>query len=107
MGTNKRYPSRERAPQPPAPSLPPDWHPRRIARPVEWELHNGWPPDPLAVIRRIEIPEGNQVRVVFRAVTWAPTSEHRELIGYYPDGDAASAAAWHHFHDRHQLCRHG
>jgi hypothetical protein len=83
-----------------------DWHPSQIARPVEWEMCNGWPPDPLAVIRRIERPNGNVPLVRYRAVTWAAKSTGRELIGYYETGDDAAKAGWEHFHGRHAFCQH-
>lgn len=102
MGTNKRYPSHEGAAKKPAP----DWSPSQTALPVEWELRNGWPPDPLAIIRRIERPNGNHVVVRYRAVTWSVESGGRQLIGYYPTGDEAAKAGWEHFHGRHAWCQH-
>lgn len=69
-------------------------------------MHNGWPPDPIAVIRRMERQNGNLTDVYFRAVTRAPTSEGRELIGYYRTGDEAAEAAWAHRHRDHRLCTH-
>ena len=48
------------------------WHPKHIAKPSEWELRNGWPPDPIGVVKRLEL---GPMRVVwFRAVTWKATS---------------------------------
>lgn len=70
-----------------------DWHPRHLAAPVEWVLKVPGQPEPIAVVRRLRI-EG---RRVFRAVTWAPTSAGRELIGYYRDGDAAAVAVWRRY----------
>lgn len=70
-----------------------EWHPRRLALPVEWVLRVPGHPEPVAVIRRLRF-EG---RTVFRAVTWAPSSGGRELIGYYRDGDAAAMAAWRRY----------
>lgn len=101
LGSNKRYPSHEGTPK-----NVDDWHPSMTALPVEWELRNGWPVEPLAVIRRIERPNGNLVVIRFRAVTWAPTSEGRKLVGYYETGDAAAQAGWEHFHGRHAWCQH-
>jgi hypothetical protein len=69
-------------------------------------MHNGWPPEPIAVIRRVERVNGNVPVVRFRAVTWAPNSEGRELIGYYRTGDEAASAAWEHGRRRHALCQH-
>jgi hypothetical protein len=70
-------------------------------------MHNGWPPDPIAVIRRVESMNGNVPKVRYRVVTWAPTSDDRELIGYYKTGDDAAQAAWEHRARRHGLCQHG
>lgn len=107
MGTNKRYPSREPVRRPPPHSEPiTNWHPSRIAKPVEWHMHNGWPPDPIAVIRKMERQNGNQVEVFYRAVTWSPSSTERELIGYYRTGDDAAQAAWNHRLRNHELCGH-
>lgn len=69
---------------------PIDWHPRRLAVGTEWLVSIPGQPEPLAVIRRLTF-EG---RVVFRAVTWAPTSGGRSLIGYYPSSDEAAVAIW-------------
>ena len=99
MGTNKRYPS-ERPRVETALPAETRWHPIRIAEPVEWEMRNGWPPDPIGVIRRLTFQRGNQTDVFYRAVTWAPTSDERELIGYFPTPQMAAAAAWEHFHGR-------
>lgn len=67
-----------------------EWHPRHLVAAVEWTLTAPGQPEPLAVIRRLRF-EG---RPVYRAVTWAPTSSGRELIGYFPDGDAAAVGVW-------------
>jgi len=72
----------------------------QIADPVEWELRNGWPPDPIGVVRKLSFQRGNQVDVFYRAVTWAADSGDRALIGYYPSLEVACAAAWEHFHGR-------
>lgn len=78
------------------------WHPRRLALATEWTLTVPGEPEPLAVIRRLRI-EG---RIVFRAVTWAPTSGGRELIGYYRTGDDAAVGVWRRYvaerSDRHE-----
>lgn len=50
-------------------------------------------PEPIAVLRRMRF-EG---RWVFRAVSWAPTSAGRELIGYFGSGDAAAEAVWRRY----------
>ncbi len=77
-----------------------EWHPRRLARPVEWVLTVPGHPEPIAVIRRLKLAG----RITFRAVTWAPRSAGRELIGYYPDGDTAAMACWRRYveENRHQ-----
>ncbi|PJJ70855.1 hypothetical protein CLV46_0384 [Diaminobutyricimonas aerilata] len=71
-----------------------DWHPARIAQPSEWELRNGWPVEPIAVIRRLEF--GPSREVWFRAVTWAVRGEERRLIGYTRSFERAAAIAWEH-----------
>jgi hypothetical protein len=70
-----------------------DWHPRRLVTGTEWTMTVPGQPEPLAVIRRLRF-EG---RVVFRAVTWAPTSGGRELIGYFRSGDDAAVGVWRHY----------
>lgn len=93
MGTNKRYPSdRPSVGIPPRPL--PSWHPVKIAQPIEWELRNGWPPDPIAIVRKLSFQRGSQVDVFYRAVTWAPESDSRELIGYFPTLEIACAVVW-------------
>jgi hypothetical protein len=73
-----------------------DWHPRRLATGTEWTMAVPGQPEPIAVIRRLRF-EG---RPVYRAVTWAPTSSGRQLIGYYRSGDAAAVAVWRHYIDQ-------
>lgn len=73
-----------------------EWHPRRLATGTEWTMAVPGQPEPIAVIRRLRF-EG---RHVYRAVTWAPTSAGRELIGYYRSGDAAAVAVWRHYIDQ-------
>lgn len=75
-----------------------EWHPRRLALPVEWVLTVPGQPEPLAVIRRLRVAG----RTVYRAVTWAKRSSGRSLIGYYPDGDAAAVAVWRRYCDQRQ-----
>jgi len=70
---------------------------------TEWEMRVPGHPEPTHVLRRLKIQGTERVRVV----TWAPTSEGRTLVGYYPSGDAAAEAAWRHYCDannaRHEL----
>lgn len=70
---------------------------------AEWELNVPGHPEPAAVIRRLKLQGVEH----FRVVTWAPTSQGRELVGYYPTVDAAAEAAWRHYCDanrsRHEL----
>jgi hypothetical protein len=70
-----------------------DWHPRRLVSGTEWTMSVPGQPEPIAVIRRLRF-EG---RYVYRAVTWAPTSAGRDLVGYYRTGDGAAVAAWRHY----------
>lgn len=76
-----------------------EWHPRRLATATEWLLRVPGQPEPIAVIRRLRI-EG---RAAFRAVTWAPTSAGRELIGYFRSGDAAAEAVWRRYVAQQQV----
>lgn len=69
------------------------WHPRCLAAGSEWTLTVPGHAEPIAVIRRLRF-EG---RAVFRAVTWAPTSGGRELIGYFRSGDDAAVAVWRRY----------
>ncbi|WP_133766075.1 hypothetical protein [Amnibacterium kyonggiense] len=78
-----------------------DWHPRRLVVGTEWTVTALGRSEPIAVIRRLRFGG----RTVFRAVTWAPTSDGRELIGYYRTGDAAAVASWRDHVDR-QAARH-
>lgn len=82
---------------------PVDWHPRRLARPTEWTLVVPGQPEPIAVVRRLIV----RGRTAFRAVTWAPRSADRTLIGYFDSGDAAAEECWQRYlerqHDRHEV----
>lgn len=70
---------------------------------VEWTVNVPGHPEPAAIIRRLKLQGVER----FRVVTWAPTSAGRDLVGYYPTGDAAAEAAWRHYCDatnlRHEL----
>lgn len=65
---------------------------------VEWDLCVPGHPEPTAVIRRLKLQGVEH----FRAVTWAPSSTGRELIGYFRTGDEAAAAAWRRYVDESQ-----
>lgn len=65
---------------------------------VEWTVNVPGHPEPAAVIRRLKLQGVER----FRVVTWAPASEGRELVGYYPTGDAAAEAAWRRYVDDSQ-----
>ncbi|WP_431246175.1 hypothetical protein [Leifsonia xyli] len=72
------------------------WHPVANAQPAEWLLRQGALGSPYGVIRRFGFGDPNRPDVWFRVVTWAPTSEGRELIGWCRTLEAAAAAAWDH-----------
>lgn len=65
---------------------------------IEWNVLVPGHVEPAAVIRRLTLQGVER----FRAVTWAPTSSGRELIGYYNTGDEAAAAAWRRYVDESQ-----
>lgn len=71
-------------------------HQPYVVTTVEWLFSVPGHAEPVSVIRRLKL----QGREVFRAVTWAPTSGGRELIGYYPDGDTAAVAVWRWYCDQ-------
>jgi hypothetical protein len=75
-----------------------DWQPAQLARPTEWVMADNARAIPFAVIRRLEFDAGysHDPEVWWRAVTWAESSEHRELIGYARTFQAAARAAWEH-----------
>ncbi len=66
------------------------------AQPTEWLLRQGSLGAPYAVIRRFAFGDPNRPDVWFRVVTWAPTSDGRELIGWCRTLEAAAAVAWDH-----------
>lgn len=66
-----------------------------IVTTVEWTVSVPGHPEPAAIIRRLKL----QGLEHFRVVTWAPTSAGRELVGYFPTGDAAAEAAWRRYCD--------
>jgi hypothetical protein len=74
-----------------------DWHPRRLAAGTEWTMTVPGQVEPIAIIRRLRF-EG---RHVYRAVSWAPSSGGRELIGYFRTGDDAAVAVWRRYVAEH------
>ncbi|MBW8872697.1 MAG: hypothetical protein JF618_11255 [Leifsonia sp.] len=72
------------------------WHPVANAQPTEWLLRQGTAGEPYAVVRRFGFGDRNRPDVWFRVVTWAPTSEGRELIGWCRTLEAAASVAWDH-----------
>jgi hypothetical protein len=48
------------------------------------------------VVRRFLKGDPNRPEEWFRVVTWAPTSEARELVGWVRTFDAACTLAWDH-----------
>lgn len=77
-------------------SLLADWHPVNLLEPAEWVLRPIVTDPPVAVVRRIRqrAADGQTEDVWFRVVTWAPSSEGRELIGWCRTLEAAAAAGW-------------
>lgn len=74
-----------------------DWSPAAHARPAEWLLRVTESQPPYAVVRRFLKGDPNKPEEWFRVVTWAPTSEARELIGWVRSFDAACALGWDHY----------
>jgi hypothetical protein len=69
-----------------------DWHPFRLADPVEWHIRYPVSVPPIGVVRRLEF--GIRPDVWFRAVTWSEDSTRRRLIGYFATPEDAAAAVW-------------
>lgn len=104
MGTNKRYADsidrraaqRHRAAQQaiearqePTAAVrdwKPPWPPIYIAE-KEWIIMRNSQREPVGVIRALHLGPRNEL--YYRIVTWAPTSEGRTLVGYYPTLDEA------------------
>ncbi|TQL53160.1 hypothetical protein [Subtercola boreus] len=75
-----------------------DWHPARLAQPVEWMLQHPVSPRPFAVIRLIRFPaQKGTVDAWYRVVTWSAGSSDRELVGWCLSLEAACEAAWDYF----------
>ena len=62
----------------------PPWPPIRIAV-DKWIIMRDSRAEPAGVIRRLLFNR----QVVFRVVTWAPTSDGRQLVGYFPSLEVA------------------
>lgn len=71
-----------------------DWSPTSYARPTEWLLRVSESQPPYAVVRRFLKGDPNRPEEWFRVVTYAPTSEARELIGWVRTFDAACQLGW-------------
>ncbi|MCU1439522.1 MAG: hypothetical protein JWP85_519 [Rhodoglobus sp.] len=65
------------------------WSPIQISE-FEWVIMRNSPTQPKGLVRRFDAD--SQHPTFFRAVTWAPTSEGRQLIGYFPTLEAADEA---------------
>lgn len=74
--------------------MPVDWSPTAYARPMEWFLRVSESQPPYAVVRRIPKGDPNRPEDWYRVVTYAPTSEGRELIGWVRTLDAAAQLGW-------------
>lgn len=66
------------------------------AQPAEWLLRQGTLGTPYGVVRRFAFGDPNRPDVWYRVVTWAPTSDGRELIGWCRTLESAAAAGWDH-----------
>jgi len=73
-----------------------NWSPTAHARPAEWLLRVAESQPPYAVVRRFLLGDPNRADEWFRVVTWAPTSDTRELIGWVRTFEAACFLAWDH-----------
>lgn len=76
----------------------PPWPPMRISA-SEWIVIRDSPRLPAAVIRRLEFEN----RSIWRVVTWAPTSEGRQLVGYFPTLEEADRSVRFTPPDRNDL----
>ncbi|MFM9877765.1 MAG: hypothetical protein ACKVOG_07945 [Rhodoglobus sp.] len=97
MGTNKRYADSidrrvdlrvsERqtgmpadAPRVALRDWQPPWPPIRIGE-AEWIIMRDSKTEPVGVIRTVKLGPRNET--FYRVVTWAPSSDGRELVGYF------------------------
>jgi len=65
------------------------WPPIRVSE-VEWVIMRNSPSHPKALVRFF--PASPERPAFYRAVTWAPASDQRELIGYFPTLELADEA---------------
>lgn len=63
---------------------------QRSIRPGEWLMVDRG--RKIAVLLQLEI--GPRRQKLIRSVTWAPASEDRVLIGYFPDLEMAAYVTW-------------
>lgn len=82
-----------------------EWNPSANARPSEWLLRMNEHENPYAVVRRFLYGDRNHPEEWFRVVTWSPTSETRELIGWVRTFDAACKLGWD-YHLAYESWRH-
>ncbi|WP_431220348.1 hypothetical protein [Leifsonia xyli] len=69
-------------------------HPMNQARGMEWFMCVAESQPPYAVIRRFLFGDPNRPEEWFRVVTWSPSSETRELIGWCRSFEAACTVGW-------------
>ncbi|UAJ80141.1 hypothetical protein IT072_03585 [Leifsonia sp. ZF2019] len=74
--------------------MPVEWSPVTYARPMEWFLRVSESQEPYAVVRRFLKGDPNRPEEWFRVVTYAPTSEGRELVGWVSAFEAACQLGW-------------
>ena len=65
------------------------WPPIQVSE-VEWVVMRNSPSRPKGLVRFL--PATAAQPAAYRAVTWAPRSENRELIGYFPTLELADAS---------------
>lgn len=69
-------------------------HPMNEASPSEWLMRSGSSQPPYAVIRRFLFGDPNRSEEWFRVVTWSPSSEARELVGWCRSFEVACGLGW-------------
>jgi hypothetical protein len=80
-------------------------HPLNEARPTEWLMRSAESQPPYGVIRRFLFGDPNRAEEWYRVVTWSPSSEERELVGWCRTLETACALAWD-FKCAHESWRH-